>query len=43
MIDNYNTGELIAILFISTCFLFALCYILTQEKEETDYFKTWEE
>jgi len=40
--NSMSTGELIAILFISACFLCALCYILMEEKEEADYYKTWE-
>jgi len=45
--NSMSTGELLAILFISTCFLIALVYIMMEEKEEAEinktfnYFKTW--
>ncbi len=36
-----TTGELLAIMFVSACFVVAFCYILTEEKEEHGIFKTW--
>lgn len=40
--DSMPTGELLAILFVATCVLIALAYVVSLEIEEADYYKTWE-
>lgn len=36
-----TTFELLAILTVAACFLCALAYIVSEEKKEFNYFKTW--
>lgn len=38
-----TTFELMVILIVGTCFLVALVYIVSQEKEEADIFKNWKQ
>jgi len=38
-----TTFELMVILIVGACFLVALAYIVSQEKEEADIFKNWNE
>ena len=37
-----TTPELLAIIFISACFLLAFSYIILEEKVEADIFKSWD-
>lgn len=36
-----KTGELISLIFIAACFLAVFCAIISREKQEFNYFKTW--
>lgn len=40
--DSATTPELLAIMFIATLFLVGLVVVVLEERQEADYYKTWE-
>lgn len=41
--DSASTAELLLITFIAALFVVALVAILVEERQEADYYKTWEQ